>query len=123
MDTLKVLIVDSETEINAFYTAFLDFAEFETKIVNTTDMALRTIATNLPDLVVADVPELKDGFRISELAEKFSIPIIFASRFKNIEFEQLPKIARIINKPFKGLDLRFAVRAAIAKNDQKKKKL
>jgi len=116
MNVPKVLIIDTADSVAEFYSDFMKLRDYSASAVHDTAAALRTIQATPPDLIIGDMPAFSDGSKIADLAAGLNIPIIYASRFKDFEYENLPKFARVINKPFNGLDLKFSARAQLVKH-------
>jgi hypothetical protein len=112
MNKPKVLVLDDDLGLKQFYSNLSgdtaidwdfvsSFDEFEKKLLNT------------PDMIVADIARFLDIERMRKLVH--ARPIIWASKFENIDLPDLPVKARILNKPFKETDLRLAIRSEFAK--------
>jgi len=111
----SILVVDDKLGIDTYFKEFAADQGFNVRIANSTEEAMKEIATDPPELVVADVNKLHDSKRLIDLVEKFDTPLIWASKFKDINFEDLPRIARILNKPFRTIDLKYAIRSEFSK--------
>ncbi len=114
----SVLVVDDRRGVEDYFKEFVQDQKFSVRVANSTDEAMKEIATNPPELIIADVSKLKNGKTLTDLVEKFEIMLIWASAFESIDFEDLPLIARIINKPFKTIDLKYAIRSEFFKHDK-----
>ena len=115
VELIKVLIVDTPGSFDELYGDFQTLPGFQSKFAGSVTEALKKIATDPPHIIIVDVPSFPDGEKIADLAKKFDIPLVYASAFENFAFERVPEGARIINKPFRGFDLKVAVRGQLFK--------
>ena len=116
MEKPRVLVVDDEIGIQEFFRDFISDHAYEVTISSSADEALRMMATDPPDIVVADLPKVDLQAKIADLAQKFNTLLICASQFSLIPDDfDVPSIARILNKPFRAFDLKIAVRSELAK--------
>lgn len=110
-----VYVLDDRNDLAQYFSTqddVIDWQRFETF------EAFKTaIQSKAPDMIIADIAK----FHIPDQWPKLVAqrPVIWASQFKTLDFEQLPQIGRILNKPFRGSDLLYAVRAEFAKAKKK----
>ncbi len=109
----KILVVDDPEGVTVFFGEMLRDESFEVGTGLSIDQLTQKMQTLKPDLVVADIDKVSSHESFRALIK--DLPIIWASRFSSLDFENLPKMARILNKPFRYVDLKLAIRSEFAK--------
>ena len=113
---IKILIVDDNKDIKSLYGEFIANSQtFEVRTATSCAQACEQISNFKPELVVADVDKFTDQEKFVHATKAANAILIWASRFETLDFEDLPVIARILNKPFRPMDVKIAIRSELNK--------
>lgn len=111
---IKILIVDDANDIDAFYSWINNCKEeFEVQFTADGKTACQLISSFCPEIVLADIDKFTEHQEVVEAVKRSKSVLVWASKFRTINFEDLPVVARIMNKPFRDLDVRFTIRSEL----------
>lgn len=111
----KVLIVDNQQGLTQYYQDIVHDDAFEVFTASDALGALKILQSNDPDLVVADIELVNDRETLASAIRQKNIIAIWASKFATLDLDALPFIPRLINKPFKAVDLKTAIKSEFSK--------
>ena len=109
----KVLLVEDEVVLRATVTEILELNDFEVMAAESGEMALKILATYIPDIIVSDVlmPGMS-GFelilKVKKVLDLENIPFIFLSAIAgHEEHEEALKLGAcdFVTKPFRVANL------------------
>lgn len=114
MDKAKILIVDSKDGLERYFSDFVSEKDYDIDQTSSAEQALKIMATSPPHLVITDMGMIPNGDRVLSLAQQFNASFICASSCKNAGNFSLPDSVRVLNKPFRLIDLQIAIRSVMA---------
>lgn len=118
MRKYKILILDSQETIEKYYSNFINNSEYNVTFISDVSLLLNNTEHEQPHLIIADLIHFRNYYEsIVQYAKEKNIYLICASSFKNVGDLNIDKNIRILNKPFKDIDLRITVRSVLAKCD------
>jgi hypothetical protein len=112
MQKAVILIVDTEADQDGYAPLYED------PFVCYKKAATASEAITLLDdvhVVVCDPVKVKNLNPLLAEIQSRKLILIWASKFSDLDFDDLPLMARIINKPFKPIDLKYTIRGEIRK--------
>lgn len=111
-----VVVVDDEVGVKTYYAELLQDQRFKVEVFTSTDKFLSELdRLPKPDLVIADVTRLQRCGEFAKTIERSGCGLVWAARFAEWHEDTLPYPGRVLNKPFKPLDLSYAIRFELIK--------
>jgi DNA-binding NtrC family response regulator len=113
---VKVVIIDDSKDLTSLYNEILlEKQTFDVKTDLNGKSACKLIDDFKPEVVIADLDKFREHVELLTATKQIDAIVIWASRFQTIEFDDLPHAARILNKPFRPVDVKFAIRSELNK--------
>jgi len=122
----RILVVDDDPLVRDFVEAMLTSLNYKVTTASDGPQALALLASGGRfDLLFTDIV-MKGGMHGWELSRRAramcpALPVLFTSAYPDLSAlsgEERPAQCRILQKPYRGQDLRLAVRSAIAAQDR-----
>ena len=117
MKKYKILILDSQETIEKYYSNFINNSEYDVTFISDVNLLFNNTEHEHTHLIIVDLVHFRNHYEsIVQYAREKNTYIICASSFKNVGDLNLDKSIRILNKPFKDIDLRITVKSVLAKH-------
>lgn len=120
MNKVKILIVEDEVLISDYLVNYFTQSGYSfTAVVPSGEQALKSLATELPDIIIMDIKlegELDGIQTANKISESLNIPLIYLTKYfdrKTIKKAKLTHPASYLTKPFNHRDLSIAIELAL----------